>query len=74
MATEIGQDPGAWLKIYLFKQRWKFPCIQRLIVKSFTPEAVDMVGKAKYCKKTKRVISGYALQQRADDKALDELC
>ena len=73
MATEIGQDAGAWLKIYLLKQGWKFACIQRLIVKSFSPEAADMAGKAKYCKRTKRVISGYALQQRADDKAIDEM-
>jgi len=32
MATEIGQDAGAWLKIYLLKQGWKFECIQQLIV------------------------------------------
>ena len=73
MATEIGQDTGAWLKIYLLKQGWKFSCIQRLIVKSFMPETTYMPGKAKYCKRTKRVISGYALQQRADDRAIDEM-
>ena len=73
MATEIGSDAGAWLKIYLLKQGWKFPCIQRLIAKLFTREVVEMASKARYCKKTKRVISGYAIQQMENDKALEEM-
>jgi len=32
-----------------------------------------MAGNAKYCKKTKIVISRYTLQQRADDRALDKM-
>ena len=71
MASEIWKDVGGWLKIYLLKQRWKFSCIQQLILKSFTPEAADMASKARWCKKTRTVISGYDIRRMEEAKALD---
>ena len=71
MASEIGKDVGGWLKIYLLKQRWKFSCIQQLILKSFTPEAAEMASKARWCKKTRTVLSGYDIRRMEEAKALD---
>ena len=72
MAEEIGEDLASWLKVYLLRRGWKVECVQKLIKESFTPEAADNATKARYCKRTQRVISGAAVKRMEHNKALDE--
>ena len=73
MAIEIASDPAGWLKFYLLRRGWKRRTIKWLISKSFSTEAADNASKARYCKKTKRVISGAEVARRERNAKIDAL-
>ena len=73
MASDIGRDVGAWLKIYLLKQGWKMSSVQQLIKKSFSPEAADSASRARLDKKTGRILSGSDISRMEANRAMDEL-
>ena len=73
MAGDIGRDVGAELKIYLLKQGWKMTSIQKLIKKSFTPEAAESASRARLDKKTGRILSGTDILRMEVDRVMDEL-
>ena len=73
MASDIGRDVGAWLKIYLLKQGWKMSSVQTLIKKSFSPEAADSASRARLDKKTGRILSGSDISRMEANRAMDEL-
>ena len=73
MASDIGRDVGAWLKIYLLKQGWKMSSVQQLIKKSFSPEAADSASRARLDKKTGRILSGSDISRMEANRAMDEM-
>ena len=57
-AKTFAKDLASELKIFLIKQGWVFSNVKALIAKSFSSEAADNASKAKWCKKSQRVIGG----------------
>ena len=72
MATSWCQDLAATLRFYLQRQGWKLETIRQLIRKSFTEMAADSASRAKYDKKTGKIVSGAAIQHAAHNAALDK--
>ena len=71
MVRETKIKPASWMEFYLLWSGWKWHKIKWLTSTSFAHGTADNVSKNKYCKQTRRVISGAEVMKMTSNARID---